>query len=276
MDYSAKEYLSLSASSDEFEKAKYPGNKEQYRKWAAVVEAREECFPNYDPNGNIFYISASYAKKHEFDIYFVDTNNEYVTFDNHNDGYHSSSRSGKEKRGFYVAPTYGVDENGNLTIVKPAPKIKKIIIVSRNDYMDTAYNLMIDTATAQKAKIDKLKEYVITDVKSSSNTYTFKTNFDKERVVVTRLAYEDGFSLKMVDSLGQEKTIKAFNAQGGFVSFVSGAGECSYKLEFYTPYLKVASYISSIGVLSFFTTLLACTYLELRKEERKIIDELKR
>ena len=43
----------------------------------------------------------------------------------------------------------------------------------------------------------------------------------------------------MKDENGKESDVKVFNGQGGFVSFISGKGACSYELEFYTPYLSI-------------------------------------
>lgn len=271
LDYKAEEYLQLSPDNPNYDKHSTPGQDEAYRKWVAVIECKNECFSSYDPKGNIYYVGASFAKQNEYDIYFVDTNNQFVTFDNHNDGYHTSGRTGKNQRGFYVTPKYEINADGELTIVKDAPKIKKIIIVSRNSLMANNFQVYVDTATKHNAKMDKLKQYVVTDVKSGTNEWSFKTNFDKERVVVTRLAYEEGFSLKMIDAYGNKKNVKVFNGQGGFVSFISGVGECTYQLEFYTPYLKIGSLISSLSTFAFFSTMIAYMYVDLRREDKKLI-----
>ena len=271
LSYKAEEYLQLSPDNPNYDKYSSVDSEESYRKWVAVIECKNECFSNYDPSGNIYYISASFAKQNEYDIYFVDTNNKYVTYDNHNDGYHTSGRNGKNQRGFYITPKYEIDNNGELTIVENAPKIKKIIIVSRNSLMSNSFQVNVDTATKHNAKMDKLKQYVVTDVKSGTNKWSFKTNFDKERVVVTRLAYEEGFSLKMTDAFGNRKDVKVFNGQGGFVSFISGTGECTYELEFYTPYLKIGSLISSLSTFVFFSTMIAYMYVDLRRENKQLL-----
>ena len=268
----AKEYLDLCRrDNDTFDKyGDLPADNSGYRRWVIEIDSNYSNFPNYDPNGNIYYINSKFEWSHEVDIYFVDTNNQIVTYDNHNDGYYScnSQRGGKQYRAFYIAPEYELNENGELVISKPAPKIKKIILATRGGKVQSSYSVYIDTYTKHKAKMDKLKQYVVTDVKSSANTYKFKTNFDKNRVVVTRLAYEDGFKLKMTGPDGKKQNLKVFNGQGGFVSFISGAGECSYKLEFVTPYLQLASYVSAATTFFYLTSFVGCFYLELRKQER--------
>ena len=117
----------------------------------------------------------------------------------------------------------------------------------------------------------------MTDVISNkANTYKFKTDFDKERIIVTRLAYEDGFKLTYKDANGQKHTRQVFNGQGGFASFISGTDECTYTLTFSTPYLEIASLISGMGVIVYFSSLCAYLYLDLRKLKRESREEIVR
>ena len=134
------------------------------------------------------------------------------------------------------------------------------------------YNIYIDTFTKHQTKMNNLKQYVVEDVKSSANKYTFKTNFDMNRLVVTRLAYEKGFTLKMVDENGKKQKVNVFNGQGGFVSFVSGKGACSYTLEFYTPNLKVGSLVSSISTFIFASSIVGYLFIDMKKKEKEMFD----
>ena len=134
--------------------------------------------------------------------------------------------------------------------------------------MSNSFSMYVEKATQYTENYQRLKQYVVTDVKSSANTYKFKTNFDQERVVVTRLAYEDGFTLKMKDENGKKSDVKVFNGQGGFVSFISGKGACSYELEFYTPYLSIASYISMAGLTIYLSSMIGYLYLDSKKRRR--------
>ena len=277
LSLNAKDYLTLcNPDNDTFDKYYDIGSASDdgannYRRWVSVLEATGECFPDYDPLGNIFYVKASFSEKYDTDIYFVDTDNNIVTYDNHNDGYFNGGRSGKDIRGFYITPTYALDENGEAVVIKPAPKIKKIITVARNSMIQEYYHyeVNIDTYTKYAAKMDALKHFTVTDCKSTANTYKFKTNFEKPRVVVTRLAYEKGFKLTMTDSNGNKQKVEVFNGQGGFVSFISGQGECSYKLEFVTPNLAIGSYISAAGTFFYLTSFVAYYFFELRRQEKE-------
>ena len=267
----AEEYLTLlNRDKDNFDKLPNPESAEDERRWVCVIDTLHDNFPKYDPNGNIFFVKSSMANDYEVDIYFVDTNNQIVTYDNHNDGFYNSNRVGKDIRTFYITPEYSVDDSGKLTKTKDAPKISKVIFASRSKKIGAYPSIYVGTAAEFQNKLDTLKQYVVTDVKSSANTYKFKTNFEKNRVVVTRLAYEEGFTLKMVDESGKKTNVEVFNGQGGFVSFVSGTGNCSYTLEFYTPYLKIASYISMIGVTAFIGSIVGYLYLDMRKKEKEM------
>ena len=277
LSLNASQYLELlNRDNDTFEKKGSPASGEFYRRYVAVIDSNTEYFPDYDSNGNIYYINASFGSGYDVDIYFVDINDKIVTYDNHNDGYYNSSRIGKEYRGFYIAPEYGVDEEGNLFVKQEAPKIKKIIIASRGNKMRTSFPVYIDTFTKWNSKMNNLKQYVLTDIKSSANTYEFKSNFDTNRVVVTRLAYEKGFKLKAVDEFGNKKDIDVFNGQGGFASFISEKGNWSYTLTFTTPYLQLSSYISMVGVFAFMSSLVAAWYFEIEREKKTIFHQIKK
>lgn len=249
-----------------YPKVSNPLTSNSAQRYVAVIESKDSYFPNYDAEGNIFYVTSSYERGFENDIYFVDTDNKIVAFDNHNDGFCNNYRDGKEERAFYIKPAYSVSADGSISIVKDAPKIKKIIFVSRGDKIDLNHNVSIDTYANYKTKMSALKENQLNDIKIRNNKYTFATNFNKERIVVTRLAFEKGFKLSTKDAYGNKKDINVFNAQGGFVSFISGTGECTYELSYYTPNLKTGSLISSISAFVYLSLMASYIYLDLRKK----------
>ena len=266
----ASEYLSLNSSTTKYTKLGKVTEFGDNARYVEVIESLDSYFPNYDPLGNIYYVTSSFDDGYETDIYFIDINNKIVTFDDHNDGYTHASRAGKEERGFYVAPTYSISSNGEISVVKDAPRIKKIIFVNRGNKINSTHHICIDSFTSLKAKNDPLKQQNVFDVKIGTNKYSFKTNFSKEKIVVTRLAYEDGFTLIGKNANGETKDIYVFNAQGGFVSFISEPGDWSYELSFYNPNLKTASLISCFGVMTYIATLISFTYIDLHQKEKEI------
>lgn len=229
-------------------------------RYVSVIEPIGE-FP-YDEDGVAIYLKNTYLDKSDINLYLVTENEEgeerFLTFDNHNDSHLSINwNSRKNWRGVYSAPTY--DENGNKI---PAPKITKIIVVSRKTNMET-YELAYKTGKDVNKVINSLKEYPITDINYNTNHFDFKTNYENKRVVVTQLPYEEGWKLKATFNDGTSKNLDIFTAQGGFVSFVSEVGEVTYSLDYYTPYLAVSSYISSIGLFLFSTTLISYLYISM-------------
>ena len=274
LDVDTSVYLTLNSSNTKYEKLGNVSETDKEQRYVEVIESVDEYFPNYDPNGNIYYLTSSFENKYGTDIYFVDNENKIVTFDNHNDDYANLYGHEKEERCFYIAPSYSSDSNGNLVITKPAPKISKIILVNKGTKYNATHNIAIDTFEHYKAKNDALKAYPVTDIKPSTNKFTFKTDFNQERIIVTRLAFEKGFKLTATDENGIKKDINVFNGQGGFVSFVSGKGKCSYELTFETPNLNIGSLISSIGAFAYMSTIVAYIFLDLKQKEKEIAKNL--
>ena len=246
--------------------SEYPSSAAKPEKWqyngryVTVIEPVKK-FP-YDPTGIVFYLKNSYIPECDINLYLVTEDEEgqqrFVTFDNHNDSNLSNNwTSRKNWRGVYSAPTY--DENGDFVA---APKITKIIIASRKTNMEK-YELAYKTGSHVKDTVETLKENSVLDVHYKTNHFDFKTDYDHRRVVVTQLPYEDGFKLKATLPDGTVKNLDIFTAQGGFVSFVSEVGDVSYSLDFYTPYLSMSSYISSIGLFMFVTSALGYMYISL-------------
>ena len=250
----------------------YPSSQAKPEKWkyngryVAVVEPTTS-FP-YDEEGVAFYLKNTYLSNSDINLYLVteDENGEsrFLTFDNHNDSNLTINwTSRKNWRGVYTAPYY--DLGGNKY---KAPKVTKIIIVSRKTEMEK-YELAYELGSAVNKTINELRKYPITDVNYKTDHFDFKTNFDTPRIVVTQLPYEDGFKLKATRA-GKTKDLDIFTAQGGFVAFVSETGDTTYSLDFYTPYLKMSSYISIAGVFLFATSAISYIYLSLNYNCTKI------
>lgn len=260
-DASARDFVSKLLNLEEYPSSnRRPAEWEYNGRYVTVIETKEG-FP-YDEEGIALYFKNSYLDKSDINLYLVttDENGEerFLTFDNHNDSHLSINWSGRKNwRGVYSAPSY--DAEGNKI---PAPKISKIIIVSRKTKIED-YSIAYKTGTQVNNVISALKEYPIADINYRTNHFDFKTNYESKRVVVTQLPYEDGWRLKATYKDGTSKDIDIFTAQGGFVSFVSEIGEVTYSLDFYTPYLAISSYISSIGLFLFSTSLISYLYVSL-------------
>lgn len=269
----AKEYIDLcTLSSDAFNKSSLPEENGYNRRYVATITPRNgSTLPYYDPLGNVYYINIPYYDDYGFDVYFVDENNQIITYDNHNDGYYSAGRAGKGYRAFYLNPVYQLI-NGEYVKIKDAPKVSRIIIAMRNLKIPTNFSVYEDSYSNHIAKINALKQYPVEDVEMvDSDHYRFKTNYASSRVVVTRLAFEKGFKLKAINEHGKKENIPVYNAQGGFVSFIAKPGLYRYELSFYNPYLSVASLLSDVGIMMFVSSLIGAYYIDTKRKEKELL-----
>ena len=214
----------------------------------------------YDENGMVFYLNAVFINNQKVDVYLVDINNNVITGDNHNDDRGSDTSSRRGPRAFYVK------RNGT----EPAPKVKEIIIIPRWNQFNQREEIYFDTYTNHQQKLEDFKTYPITDIHYRDNHFDFKTNFDKQRFIVTQIAYDDGWSIKAKHPDGKVKKLERYAAQGGFVGFLAEEGEVTYYMDYYTPYLRGGIYLSATGTIIFLSTLLGYIYLDMRNRKKEI------
>ena len=90
-------------------------------------------------------------------------------------------------------------------------------------------------------------------------------------MVVTRIAYEEGWNIVQIDENGNRKNLKPFLAQGGFVSFLADEGNNHYELDFYPPYLKESSLFTALGIFVTLITYISYLYIDLNKIDREAL-----
>lgn len=95
-----------------------------------------------------------------------------------------------------------------------------------------------------KNAFDKFKAYPLEDIVVGVDSYQFKTNYDKEKILVLNVPYSNGWSLKI-----NGKDTKIFRMQGGFIGIIANSGESQYELSYYTPGLKTGIWVSILGLL---------------------------
>ena len=255
------ELLALEPDNPEYEHfdSEPEKDKDHPGRYAEVYTVKETYTLPYDEDGYCLYLRAPFDDDNalsDIDVYMVDEHNKFILEDNHGD-----DKSGNKKgdyRGFYIAPSY--DENNNSN--HDAPHISKIIVCPRRNSSSVPNIIYYDSYSSVKERLKK--NIPLNDIKYNVNSFTFTSNFEKPRIVVTQLPYEEGWSLVTTQNDVKENQ-KVFKAQGGFVAFMSKAGECSYELSFYPPHVKLGSYFSAIGMIGFFSSLIAYTYLDTRK-----------
>ena len=218
---------------------------------------------NYSPNGMIFYISAIFKTNQKEDIYFVDSSDQIITYDNHNDDRTSDSTSRRAPRGFYIK------KHGD----EWAPIVSKIILVPRWSDFNSSEDIYFNTYDNYEANVlEPLKQYPVTDIKYRDDHFSFKTNFEKNRIVVTQIAFDKGWSIKAKLPDGTTKKIPTYRAQGGFVSFVAEKGDVSYEMDYYTPFLMEGRLVSGVGFFIFLSSLTGYLYLDDRNRNKHLND----
>ena len=161
-------------------------------------------------------------------------NSKVITFDN---GRNSSRSSSYSIRGLYSKE-----------------KVKRIIVcVDGEAYRTSGIDFYYEPFENCIARYQKAIDNGLTDVTYNVNTFTFKTNYEKSRFVVTQLAYTGGWKVYATDSSGVKTELKVYNSMGGFAGFVAPKGTQNYVMTYETPNFKtglIISFISLFGLVS--------------------------
>ena len=119
-----------------------------------------------------------------------------------------------------------------------------------------------------------LRANPITDVKYTSDKFTFNTNFDANKYIVSQVAYDAGWKVKAVDNTTKKSVdLKVYNGNGGFVSFVAPKGNYSYTVSYETPYLGITYFVSTVAFIGFFTSMLGYHFYQ-KKRRIHHLDQL--
>lgn len=202
-------------------------------------------FIHDDNHGDIFYLDSSFSKDNKMDIYLRNKEGKLFKFDNFNDP--KTTSNSKSMRGIYVYP----DENLSSIII--VPRYKKIGNI----------NLYYESGSTYFSLIDELNKNPLENVKYKTNHFDFTTNFNSERMIVTRLAYEDGWKATLIDEFNNKSNAKIYICNGGFVGFMCPKGKYNIQLDFYPPFYSLGSYLSATGLFIYFSLYLSYLYLNL-------------
>jgi uncharacterized membrane protein YfhO len=213
--------------------------------------------------GTAVYIEAPFSGSEKYDFYMIDKENNIFMYDCHDD---NTTDSTSNIRGFYIRrdvykmavvgkyyQSYFIDEYGNR-VVKPS-------VEKRESY---------------EARREALNAHPIENVISKPDLFTFETHYDKSMFVVSRVAYDQGWSIKGKNNdTGEVFNVKVYKGNGGFVSFVAPKGNISYTMTYKTPYLSVSLAISALTVTGFFLSIVGY-YVYLDKKKPHYLDKVYR
>ena len=148
--------------------------------------------------------------------------------------------------------------------------VAKIVICPAGDAVLSRETQQIYYETYDKViqRLDKARDNGIYDIKRNVNDFSFKTNYDKEKFVVTQLAYTGGWKLKAIDNNGSVTSLKIYNSQGGFAGFVAPTGEVAYELTYMTPGFVKWALVSAGAFLALGALTAVPIIIKKRKEKR--------
>ncbi|MCR4562922.1 MAG: YfhO family protein [Bacilli bacterium] len=113
-------------------------------------------------------------------------------------------------------------------------------------------------------------DYNLQDVvRTNSDLFTFKTQFDTDKIVVTSLGYDAGWKVTARRSDGTRVERPTFKLDGGFVGFVALGDEkdVTYTLKYETPLLKEGVILSMLGVALLAAQLSVSFFLTIKKKK---------
>lgn len=194
-----------------------------------VIENRDGRALVDDIDVGALFMNAPIRDYNVFSTFILDKDNNVISYDNFNQMDNYSKRYRTFYFDNYVSKLIIVPMRDNFTL---SPTVPTIYAYSYEDYLSL---------------INELKEYPLTDVYHTYNTYGFKTDYQNYRFIVTNLAYDKGWDLTLTDSNGNITHPKVYKTTGGFVGFMSGIGECSYELNFVSEYFVPGLGLSAIG-----------------------------
>ncbi|MBE6134007.1 MAG: hypothetical protein E7178_05005 [Erysipelotrichaceae bacterium] len=201
----------------------------------AFIRKKDGTTFDYYDNGQSLYIYAPFSGSIKYDIYLIDENDKIFTYDDHSD--HSTDNP-SPIRGFYTDR-----------------KIKGIAYCGKYGSSNTAFRIKTESGKDYYNRLNKLLDYPITDVTYKPDRWTFKTNYLKKRFIISKEAFDNGWHVYSYKD-GVKKELKTYLSTGGFVGFISEAGETSYVMEYVTPYRTSGILVSWTSLLAYVTSLL--------------------
>ena len=190
--------------------------------------------------GTTLYARAPFYNSKKYNFYFMDKNNKIFMFDAHDD---DTTDNVNYMRAFYIKK--------DVYTIAVCPKYFESYL-----YYSTI-RLYVEDYADYEVRRDALNEHLIENVKYQTDQFTFDTHYDKARFVVSRIAYDKGWSIKAKNNDTRESfDVKVYKGNGAFVSFVAPKGNISYEMTYMTPYLSGSYIISALSVTTFFASLM--------------------
>ena len=180
-------------------------------------------------------------------IFMIGEDDKVMTYDYYQHPHRNSYRA---MRGIYA---------------KERVKYFLIVVNQKNyvEYMDLYYEPFENCiARYQKAIDNGLK-----DVTYEINKFTFRTDYETPRFVITQLTYTGGWKVYAIDESNHKTQLKVYNAQGGFNGFIAPKGNIRYVMEYETPNFKWGVLMSVFSFIGAAATVLIPVVIKRKKKE---------
>ena len=202
------------------------------------------------------YALAEFDGAIKYDFYFLDKENNIVMYDCHDD---STTDNTASMRGFYIRE--------DIYKMAVCGKYDKSFLETRGGTEVIYYYK--ENRVAYEARREAMNAFKVENVKYSKDKFTFTSNFESNRFVLSRVAYDKGWSIVAKDNAtGKTQPIKVYKGNGGFVSFVAPKGSYSYTMTYETPYLAISYLVSALSITTFFVSLVGYQIYQNKKRER--------
>ena len=256
--YDAKEYPFQSITSIPND---FPGiNEDDY-----IKSKTRDYFVFYTPKvdgqplikeNTTLYLKAAFWNSIKYDVYFIDKDNNIFMYDCHDD---DTTNNTCYMRGFYIRKD-----------------VYKIAIVGKwgESYIDSStLKLYVEDRDDYNTRKQALFAHPVENVKNVEDKFTFETKYDENRFVVSRVAYDKGWSIKAKNNdTGKSFDVKIYKGNGAFISFVAPQGNISYTMTYQTPYLGGSSVVSLFAITSFFVSMLGYHLYHENKRSKHLDD----
>ena len=205
------------------------------------------------------YARAPFSGSQKYDFYFIDSDNKIFMYDAHDD---DTSDNTSYMRGYYIRKD-----------------VYRLAICGKyyQSYLyDGALKFYTESYDDYALRRDALNASPIENVTYQEDKFTFDTKYDKNMFVVSRVAFDKGWSIRAKNNdTGESFDVKTYKGNGGFVSFVAPKGNISYVMTYKTPYLTGSSLVSAFTITGFFVSLVGY-YLYIEKKKPHFADNIHR
>ena len=166
-----------------------------------------------------------------------------VTEDAHMDAhsYSNEEYEWKYERGFYVNQPINkiviefLSDTWPNSLYRSNGSGYNETMLSMNLYYQYQDNITKNQETFKKNPIENIEYH--------TNYFTFTTNYDKNKIVVLNVPYDEGWSLQL-----NNHSQRIYKMNGGFIGFIAPQGNATYRLSYHTPMLKEGLKLSIAGL----------------------------